>query len=183
MIDHDIFLFAYQAEVFEPLKDHQRTGILDLLTFINNDADVTDPRWIAYMLATTKHETADTFLPIAEYGLGKGKPYGVPDISGNTFYGRGYVQLTWAANYKAMSKPVGVDLYANPTQAMVPEVAYKIMSCGMRKGAFTGVGLSKYFNETVTDPLHARKIINGMDCAEKIARYYDGFAAILGRAQ
>lgn len=32
----------------------------------------------AYLMATAAHETASTMQPIAEYGKGKGKPYGKP---------------------------------------------------------------------------------------------------------
>src|SRR5215468_7473566 len=60
-----------------------------------------DDRHLAYILATTFHETAQTMAPIAEYGKGKGKPYGVPDGPYNqVYYGRGFVQLTWYDNYK-----------------------------------------------------------------------------------
>ena len=40
---------------------------------------LTDLRWLAYMLATVKWETAHTMQPIAEYGRGRGYAYGVPD--------------------------------------------------------------------------------------------------------
>lgn len=32
---------------------------------------LTDRRWLAYMLGTTYHETAKTMQPIEEYGKGK----------------------------------------------------------------------------------------------------------------
>src|ERR1044071_1113225 len=53
-----------------------------------------DRRWLAYMLATTFHETARTMQPIREFGRGRGTRYGT------TYYGRGFVQLTWEANYR-----------------------------------------------------------------------------------
>ena len=38
--------------------------------------------------------------PIEEYGKGKGRPYGIKDReTGETYFGRGYVQLTWRENY------------------------------------------------------------------------------------
>ena len=69
-----------------------------------------DLRWLAYMFATIHHETAATYLPIEEYGKGKGRPYGkklkrsgVAYINPNKiYYGRGYVQLTWFENYELM---------------------------------------------------------------------------------
>lgn len=179
MIDPDKFIFLYEQQYFSTLNDNQRGGLTDLLGFINADDKVTDPRWIAYMLATTYHETDHTWLPIEEYGKGKGRPYGKPADNGQVFYGRGYVQLTWADNYKTMSTITSRDLYNHPEQAMIPAVAYKIMSYGMRNGSFTGVGLSRYFNDTKTDPINARRIINGTDQAELIAGYYDKLLAMV----
>ena len=178
-IDIEKFLFLYQGAV-GTLNDHQRQGLRDLLGFIVQDTEITDIRWAAYMLATTRHECAGTWQPIAEYGKGKGRKYGEPDpTTGCTYYGRGYVQLTHAANYKSVGKALGVDLYGNPALALDAQIAYQIMSYGMRRGAFTGVGLSKYINADKCDYLHARKIINGMDCAEKIAAYASEFEAII----
>jgi putative chitinase len=42
----------------------------------------------------------------------------------------------------------------------------------MRDGLFTGVNLERYFNDTRTDAINARKIINGTDKADLIASYY-----------
>ena len=63
--------------------------------FINEDI-----RWLCYCLATTMHETASTMMPIEEYGKGSGMEYGDKDPeTGQTYYGRGFVQLTWRDNY------------------------------------------------------------------------------------
>ena len=46
--------------------------------------------------------------PIAEYGKGKGRKYGVPGRNrGQVAYGRGYVQLTWDDNYERADKEIG----------------------------------------------------------------------------
>ncbi len=37
--------------------------------------DLSDKRWLAYMLATVYHETAKTMQPIEEYGRGVGRDY------------------------------------------------------------------------------------------------------------
>jgi predicted chitinase len=179
-IDADKFLFMYESSEFKPLADNAESGLRSLLGFFEVDEHMTDLRWVGYGLATTYHECAGRWQPIAEFDKGKGRKYGSPDpVTGHVYYGRGYVQLTWADNYKAMGKVVGVDLYQDPDAAMIPEVAYKIMSYGMRNGSFTGVGLQRYFNSERTDPVSARKIINGMDKAELIAGYYDKFMRIL----
>lgn len=174
------FLFIYEQEQFKALTEKAQQGLESLLSFIEADENVDDARWIAYMLATTFHECAGTWRPIAEYGKGKGLKYGCPDpVTKEVYYGRGFVQLTWAANYKTIGKILGHDLYNNPDFAMRPDIAYQIMSYGMRHGTFTGASLKRFFNEKVTDPVNARRIINGTDKAELIAGYYDKFMNIL----
>jgi putative chitinase len=170
-IDRDKFLFLYSGK-YGVLKPSQIQGIATLLESLEGDTCITDPRHAAYMLATVKHECAGTWQPIEEYGKGKGYKYGIPSPkTGKAYYGRGYVQLTWAENYIAMSKPLGVNLYQKPELALDPKVAYQIMSYGMRKGSFTGKKLAHYIEGEKCDYINARRIINGTDCAEKIAGY------------
>ena len=103
-----------------------------------------DVRWLAYSLSTTIHETASTMAPIEEYGKGKGRPYGIPDpVTKETYYGRGFVQLTWKENYSKMTPIVdpmfpstAIDLVKNPSQALVPFIAAAIMFEGMERGSF-----------------------------------------------
>ncbi len=151
-------------------SDSQREGMDFLLTFLENDPAMTYLGWIAYSIATVQRECANTYQPISEYGKGEGHPYGIPDPeTGQTYYGRGFVQLTWKANYETMGKVLGVDLVNNPNLALDPPTAYRIMSYGMRNGSFTGVGLSRFINSSERDYFNARKIINGLDCAQEIA--------------
>lgn len=175
----DKFFDGYR-EQFGPLSQQQVNGLSELLICIEDDQALTDVRWIAYMLATTYHETAHTFHPIAEYGKGRGRSYGTPDpVTGQTYYGRGYVQLTWKRNYKLFADELGIDLVHQPDLAMEPETAYKIMSQGMRGGMFTGKSLGHYISENGCDFVNARKIINGLDKATTIASYADRFVKIL----
>jgi hypothetical protein len=52
------------------------------------DADL---RWLAYALASTKHETASTMAPIAEIGKGAGHAYGKEDPETHQrYFGRGF---------------------------------------------------------------------------------------------
>lgn len=64
-----------------------------------------------------------------------------------------------------------------------PEIAYINMSVCMRKGLYTGVGLPKYFNDKRDDPLNARKIINRLDQAEKIAGFHNKILFCLKETQ
>ena len=139
-----------------------------------------DSRWLAYMLATTFHETARTMQPISEYGKGKGRTYGLPDpITGQCYYGRGLVQLTWKTNYQKMAALTGLDLVHFPDKAMDVKAAVMILFDGMRDGSFTGLGLPYFFNDKIDDPVGARKIINGKDCADLIAGHHHKFLGAL----
>jgi len=131
-----------------------------------------DRRHLAYSLATTKHETASTMLPIEEYGKGKGYSYGVPDPkTGKTYYGRGFVQLTWIDNYRNATKKLSLegedDLEWHPERALNPIIAAKIMFKGMEEGWFRKSKdgkpqtLARYFNDDTDDAYSAREIING----------------------
>lgn len=154
--------------------------------------ELTDLRWLAYILATTYHETAKTMQPIEEYDKGKGYrygkkikrsgiPYTLPD---KIYYGRGYVQLTWYENYETMGRLLHTDLLNQPELALVPEVAAEIMFEGMTKGNsnfgdFTGKSLENYFNDKKEDWVNARRIINGTDKADLIAGYAKKFYTAL----
>lgn len=147
-------------------------------------AGVTDKRHIAYILATAWHESR--LKPVEEIGKGKGYPYGkkikmsrVPyTCPDKIYYGRGFVQLTWYENYKLMGRLLGIDLLNNPELALRIDIAAEILVEGMSNGAssygdFTGKSLEYYFNSKVTDPINARKIVNGLDKATLIAGYYN----------
>ncbi|ASU34429.1 hypothetical protein [Mucilaginibacter xinganensis] len=132
---------------------------------------VTDSNQIAYILATAYHEAR--LKPVREVGLGRGHPYGVPDKETNqTYYGRGFCQITWKGNYQTFAKLLNIDLVHNPDLAMQPESAAEIIVIGMKNGLFTGKKLSNYFTATINDPINARRIINGTDKAELISTYY-----------
>src|SRR5919202_2030954 len=166
-IDTGIFFDLYELS-YGRLSAKQRDGLSSLITAINGDLDVTDLRWAAYMLATVKHECANTWEPIEEYGKGAGRPYGKPvevkDAAGNkytnTYYGRGYVQLTWKDNYAKLGQELGMgdELLIHPEKALQRDTAYAIMSYGMRKGSFTGKALGDYIKDVTCDYMNARRI-------------------------
>lgn len=153
---------------------------------------INDLRKLAYILATAYHETAKTMQPIEEYGKGAKYDYGkklrmnrtaytVPD---KLYYGRGHVQLTWYDNYKAMGKILNLPLLEQPELMLNMEVSIKVMFEGMMKaksnfGDFTGKCLEDYFTRDKTDPINARRIINGLDKAALIKTYYDRFYGAL----
>lgn len=162
-------LTQYQVDGFGAILDEwEKSGFSDI-------------RWLSYLLATTYHETARTFKPLEEYGKGKGRTYGIPDATTKkVYYGRGFVQLTWKANYDKQSKKLGVDFVNYPEKVMEPTYAAKILIHGSADGDFTGRSLGTYFNANVDDPTNARRIINGTDKAALIAGYHTKFLKALG---
>lgn len=182
--NHTTFFNLYHQH-FGGLSQYQVDGLNALISSIERDGAVRDVRWIAYMLATVKHECANTYHPIEEFGKGRGHPYGNPVRAPNgtlqVYYGRGYVQLTWLANYVRMGHNIGIgdNLANHPSLALDPNTAYRIMSYGMRNGSFTGRKLSDYINARTTDYVNARRIINGTDQAALIAGYARQWEAVL----
>lgn len=157
--------FNIIRQAFGPLDQHQVDGFNVILKA--TEGMLINHR--AYILATAWHETARTMQPIAEYGKGKGRPYGVPAGKyGHIYYGRGYVQLTWMENYKKAGLATGRDLVQFPEQAMIPEIAADIIVRGMSQGWFTGKKLSDY---QPFDYANMRRIVNGSDKALTIASY------------
>lgn len=150
-----------------------------------------DPRWLAYMLATAHHETGRTMQPVRETfaesdesaiarldsAFARGQlrwvstRYWLPDERRRSWLGRGFVQLTHKRNYRTMGEMIGVDLLSDPGKAMELDVALAILFTGMARGAFTGRKLSDYFSDDREDWRSARKIINGLECADKVAGY------------
>lgn len=166
---------------FGRLNQSQVNGFNAVLSAINQyGSPANKPAYVAYMLATAWHETASTMQPIAEYGKGKGRPYGKRiDVHGGRYsdslpiyYGRGYVQLTWLTNYVFMKNRLGVDFVNNPELALNPKHATDIMITGMLEGSFTGKSLQKYITYGLYfEFVNARRIINGTDKATLIAQY------------
>ncbi|EKQ4521956.1 hypothetical protein P5L48_001045 [Escherichia coli] len=133
---------------------------------------------IAYVLATVKRETGDTFQPVRE---GNWTGHIVNDVYRKKhyryypYYGRGYVQITWDYNYQTYSDKLGVDLINNPDLALEPNNSLFILVDGFKNGVFTGKTIYDYINNVKTDFYNARRCINGLDHAEEIKHSAEGF--------
>lgn len=189
------FFNSIKASLFNGRLTQKQVEGINFKLEAFNQSGIRDNRWKAYMLATSYHETAKTMQPIEEYGKGKGRPYGqkimysgkpykFPD---KIYYGRGDVQLTWYENYKLMGKLLNIPLLEQPELALNPEISARIMIEGMTRGRsnrgdFTGVSLETFFNSTKSDPINARRIINGLDQANKISGYYYKFLEAINKA-
>jgi len=190
--DRAIFFNLYRKQ-YGSLNQAQVDGLEALLAGLEQDADVTDVRWAAYMLATVKHECDDTWQPVVEkgptsyfnqYNAGTDKGNRLGSIApgdGYRFRRRGYVQIIGRANYVKLGQALGLGsaLVDDADKALDPQLAYRIMSYGMRKGAFTGKKLADYISGATCDYLNARRIINALDQADRIKGYADGLEAAL----
>lgn len=137
----------------------------------------------AYVLATADHETNKTFLPVREaYWVKNAEQWRKRNLRYYPWYGRGFVQLTWEANYLKAGKKIGVDLTKDPDAAMQPDHAAKILVLGMKEGWFTGKKLSDYITLTSSEFVSARRIINGTDKDDEIAALAMKYDAELRKA-
>ncbi len=101
----------------------------------------------------------------------------------NRYYGRGYTQLTWWSNYARASVALGMglQLLLKPDLVLKPEIAYRLMSHGMRtgEGFANGHRFSDYFHGDITDYVNARRMVNGLNRAHEIAEIAKKFEKIL----
>ncbi|HTT13033.1 MAG TPA: hypothetical protein VMG60_19355 [Burkholderiaceae bacterium] len=192
--DRSAFSSAYVEHFRKPARTPPAIdGLNQLLSSVEQDPAIEDIRWVAYMFATIKHECANTWVPIMERGnrtyfdkyesgtaigarLGNTQPG-----DGYLFRGRGYVQITGRRNYQLLGQRLnlGNQLVDDPDLALKQEIAYRIMSYGMCNGTFTGRKLAQFIGPGQCDYKNARKIINGLDQADRIAGYAQELEQIL----
>jgi putative chitinase len=140
--------------------------------------------WVAYGLATAWHETAARMEPVKEaYWLSE--DWRKTHLHYFPWYGRGFCQLTWEANYKRADDELklGGSLVADPDRALEPEIAAEIIRRGMEFGWFVRKALKDYLPLSGSAGFdaycEARRIINGTDKAQVIAKEAQQFEAAL----
>jgi hypothetical protein len=103
----------------------------------------------------------------------KGRPlmndYSLPDEKGNSYYGRGFIQLTGKENYRKIGEKIGVGklLLEHPDSALALNISLKIAVEGSVNGWFSKdkknkkpYKLDTFFNSDNEDWILARNIIN-----------------------
>lgn len=172
-----------------------------------------NPDDLAYILATAKHETGGWMQPIREGAYRFGPDYtdasakravasihakGIISTNyalpsgpyGQSYYGRGLVQITWYDNYRKFAGILGVPLDQNPDLALEWDNALDIMFIGMRDGVFTGKKLADF--NLPAEFKQARVIVNGDShkkwggserIDDRLARYARTFAEALRASQ
>lgn len=198
------FAYARRAPFGGRLSDGQVKGmkmLFDQWRFYGLFS-LADRRYLAYILASEFRETGGRMQPVREtfassdagaikaldkaYAAGKlgqvGEPYWRKDKAGKSWYGRGRIQITHKRNYEKLGERLGVDLVGNPDLALDPVISARITIIGMLEGLFTGKKLSDYFSGNKSDPVGARRIVNGTDKAKLIAGYYQNFLDAINAA-
>ncbi|CAA9328454.1 MAG: GH19 [uncultured Gemmatimonadetes bacterium] len=138
-----------------------------------HDLGLSRPQ-LAYVLATAEHES-DRFATLEEYASGAAYE-GRSDL-GNTqpgdgprFKGRGYVQLTGRNHYRQYARLSGIHLeLLPPVLTNWPALSAWVLVDGMWRGAYTGGRLDGFVSSGRTDFHNARRVVNGLDRADRIA--------------
>jgi putative chitinase len=158
-------------KAFGKMDKLQRESIEEIIRAFDKYGD-RDLNKLAYILGTTRHESR--FKPIEERRASSSQTdvYNRQNKYWYTgYYGRGFVQLTWERNYQKMSDLLNVNFVANPSLALEPKYAARILVQGMMKGSFTRKKLDTYINDQGQDFYNARKTVNGTDRAGRIEGY------------
>ncbi|QND47650.1 hypothetical protein HB780_18385 [Rhizobium lusitanum] len=204
-MDHAKFFVAVRPSLFAGrLSANQVNGMEAIL--VAWESKPFDSRWLAYMLATTYHETDNSMCTISEnlsysaagllatfpkyFAAAQASAYArQPQRIANRAYasrmGNGSEASGdgWRYRGRGLVQITGRDNYAkygitdNPDDALDSAKAVEILFDGMINGRFTGRKLADFFSAAVTDWTGARKIINSADRANDIAGYAKKFAA------
>ena len=198
-----------QFSIYQKPGDHY-VGTDALLHYWNNRRHLKDLRWLAYAMGTSYHETARRMYPVRETlarddatvvrilarsAYTKNKTYWKKDpLTGQHYYGRGYVQLTWKANYQTADKrlqrdqgPKSKTFLWNAERALDPDDSVQILFDGMIYGWYTGKHCLPYYfdpsGHRKADWKNARRIVNVLDRWLIIADHSKKFLAALEQAQ
>lgn len=189
VLNRKMFFDRIRKTLFSGNLDQlQVDGITAKLEEFSNRG-LEDLRWLAYILATSYHETGRRMTPVREgfantdaaaRHIVRNHTYGHEDpTTHQVYYGRGDVQLTWRKNYDRMGNLLHIPLSTHPDLALQPAISAKILFEGMVGGLFTGKKLADYFNAQKTDWTNARRIVNALDRATLIKGYAIQFLSAL----
>lgn len=155
-----------------------------LQAYMAADAKVDSVGLAAFMFATVVVETGiRQFSPAAvERGEDAGKVYGqLNPRTGQRYYGRGWVQLTYDHQYRKAGELLGLPLLTQPDLALVPDNSYRILLASLTEGipesyrqnangASSGKGprvkAGDFITATQADYAQARAVINA-NCVGK----------------
>lgn len=172
-INRKVFFDSIRQSLFHGgLTADQVVGIGKILDYWETQYPTLSIVFMAYILATAFHETGERMVPVRESGGREGEAY----LRRKRYYpwvGEGLVQVTWEVNARKFGAKKPGDLMTWP-------IALYALFEGMLRGMFTGRKLSDYIRTNGWhDYLNARRIVNGMDKAAKIAGHAEDFLKAL----
>lgn len=174
------FYDSIRSSLFGGHLSVEQVDIIEAILKACQDKQVADPRFIAYMLATTYHECYDwnkgyegRMVQLVEKG---GDKY-LRSHNYYPYYGRGPSHLTWNYNYDKEGKRLGLDLLKNPDLMLDLSIGSESHVHCMVNGTYTGHRLSDFISGEKCDFPQARKIINPKDFKTflPVAEYADKF--------
>ncbi|MCU0696659.1 MAG: LysM peptidoglycan-binding domain-containing protein [Myxococcaceae bacterium] len=144
---------------------------LPYLNSAMNEAGITTPARRSAFLAQLAHESGE--LRYMEE-IASGAAYEGRRDLGNTqpgdgrrYKGRGPIQLTGRANYRAAGEALGIDLERNPERAADPDVAFRIATWYWQSRGLNGLADQGNFREIT------RRINGGYNGMADRQRYYE----------
>jgi hypothetical protein len=169
MINLGVFFKSVRVSVFHgSLTKGQVDGMERIIDYWQTQWPKMPVDEFAYLLATVAHETAYKMQPVKEGG---GDRY----LRSKRYYpyvGVGLIQATWKRNWDILGIKSVEDGLQWPT-------ALYAAFYGMDAGIYTGKRLSDYIGHGRIDYVNARRIINGTDRAEDIAKIAKAFRSAL----
>lgn len=120
-----------QLKALMPNIPAARLADLPHLNAAMREHGITTPARVAAFVAQLGHESADLryFEELASGAAYEGRIKYLGNTEpgdGKRYKGRGPIQLTGRANYRAAGRDLGLDLEGNPTMATDPSVGYRI---------------------------------------------------------
>jgi len=192
MINKNDFFKEVRNSLFDgKLSQSQVEGMEEIIDYWFSKYSERPLSQLAYILATSYHETGKKLQPINEWGSNS-YFFKMYDIEGNRphvakelgnilkgdgikFRGRGDIQLTGRRNYKYWGEKLNLNLTKNPELVLTNKISKQILIEGMILGSFTTKKLDDYINTEKTDFINARRIVNRLDKAKLIKSYAKKF--------
>jgi len=178
-IQQDVTDLGQIAYILATAEHESKFGVVDLSYAPGHNWLEEDPAFYPPKFVTAERLDFDMTEYLRKLKAHFNNLYSSRDDLGNLggddgykYRGRGYVQLTGRSIYRNIGKHVDIkiDLENNPSLAIKPENAAKIIVVGMKKGLYTGSKeLSYYINGEKRDFYGARVIVNSYDKAAEIA--------------
>jgi hypothetical protein len=128
------------------------------------------PKHLALILGTAYRETCGLLASTVGEACGCLKAcgkdeyaavsYGRKDSCGRAYFGRGFVQLTHAANYKFVGDQLDIPLKDYPSLAYELPFAIIMLVDGVKGRWYAGKPLTTYLNDEKSDWVRARESVN-----------------------